>query len=315
MRDGDNRGTRTQLDWRQSFDLTDHTQLQLVTEMAQERFQSQRLGTMTNQGRSTHGGMGMAVMMAVTDAFDVTMAGRLDKYQAFRNAVTYRLASTYRVGQGRLKGSIGTGFKAPTLQQRFYKSPTFNGNATLQPEKSLGWDLGVEHTMFKEHLILGITVFQNHMHDIITGEGTTFVNRKKARTQGGEGVLTLQVTQDWKVDVSHTYIQAWDVETGLKLLRRPLHKSTLRLTGQVTVQWQVSGSVLYVGERDDLSATSFQRVRMPGYTLVGAETAYRLSDQWQIFGRGENLFNRRFEDPDGYHQPGFGIYAGVRAQW
>lgn len=132
-----------------------------------------------------------------------------------------------------------------------------------------------------------------------------------------EGIARLQITNDWQAELTHTYTQAWDVQTKLALIRRPRNKTTLALIGQITPEWQVSGNVLYVGKQDDFDSQAFsvKRIKLPSYAVVGAETSYKLNDQWEIYGRGENLLNRRYEVPDGYQQPGFGVYAGVRVQW
>jgi vitamin B12 transporter len=204
------------------------------------------------------------------------------------------------------------------LPQRFYQSPYQQGNPNLKPERSLGWDLGAERSFFQNRFTLGVTLFQNRIWNLISWEGNTNINRAKARTQGLEGIAKLQITKEWAAELAHTYTQAWDGQTRLALVRRPLNKTTLRVVGQITPEWQVSGNILYVGARYDNDSQNFLtpvRIKKSSYTTMGAETSYQLNDQWQIYGRGENLLNRRYEDPDGFQQPGFGVYAGVRAQW
>ena len=121
--------------------------------------------------------------------------------------------------------------------------------------------------------------------------------------------------QDWRLEVSHTYMQALDEQTKLKLERRPRNKTTLQIIGQVTPEWQVSGNILYVGTQVDFDSQNYpKKVTMPSYTIFGAETSYQLNDQWQIYGRGENILNYRYENPDGYQQPGLGVYMGIRAK-
>jgi vitamin B12 transporter len=115
--------------------------------------------------------------------------------------------------------------------------------------------------------------------------------------------------------VAHTYTRAWDTQTGLKLVRRPRNKTTLQVIGQVTPEWQISGNILYVGRQVDLDDQNWpRRINMPSYSILGAETSYQLNDQWQIYGRGENVLNHRYENPNGYQQPGLGVYMGIRAK-
>ena len=49
------------------------------------------------------------------------------------------MAPAWVIGDTKLKASVGTGFKAPALQQLY---GTFGGNANLKPETSFGYDVG-----------------------------------------------------------------------------------------------------------------------------------------------------------------------------
>ena len=85
---------------------------------------------------------------------------RYDDNDAFGNRTTYRIAPALLVPftETKLKGSIGTGFKAPTLSQLFADfRPVFNfvGNPNLLPEESIGYDFGFEQPLFYDR-------FRNH---------------------------------------------------------------------------------------------------------------------------------------------------------
>jgi vitamin B12 transporter len=315
VKDGENNGSQAQVDWRQTLNINERIQAQIATELVQERFYTHRLKSAANQAHSNHGGLGGALSFVVVEPLTLSTAVRIDKFQNLPAVSTYRVGGEYRLFEFTFKGGIGTGFKAPTLPQRYYKDPIFVGNPNLKPEKSLGWDLGVARSFYDNCLKLGITVFQNRIRDLIIFGGRTNVNLDRAQTQGLEALVNLQLTQDWGVEFTHTYTQAWDVRTQLNLVRRPLNKTTFRITGQLTPQWQVSGNIFYISPQVDVDSMNYpKRIYMPSYTLFGAETSYQLNDQWQVYGRGENLFNRRYENPDGYQQPGFGVYVGIRAQ-
>jgi vitamin B12 transporter len=136
----------------------------------------------------------------------------------------------------------------------------------------------------------------------------------KARAQGLEGILRLHPTSAWTLELAQSYTQAWDEKTGIGLIGNPRNKTTFSVIGQVTPEWQLSGNVLYISPRDTFDAVSYKRVNTPSYTIIGAETSYQLNDQWQVYGRGENLLNRQYENPQSLQQPGLGIYIGLRAR-
>src|SRR6185503_15421201 len=64
---------------------------------------------------------------------------RYDDNSRFGGKLTWHLAPSWTIaGTGmRLKASIGTGFKAPALQQLY---GAFGGNPALKPETSTGYD-------------------------------------------------------------------------------------------------------------------------------------------------------------------------------
>ena len=42
--------------------------------------------------------------------------------------------------------------------------------------------------------------------------------------------------------------------------------------------------------------------------------SFDLSPQWAVFGRIDNLFDRQYENPVGFLQPGIGVFAGIRTR-
>jgi vitamin B12 transporter len=50
-----------------------------------------------------------------------------------------------------------------------------------------------------------------------------------------------------------------------------------------------------------------------GYATTNLAASYELSRHLTLFGRINNLFDRRYEEPLGFDRPGFGVFAGVKA--
>jgi len=75
----------------------------------------------------------------------VASAGaRLDDHKEFGDHGTYRgtLAYLLKETDTRFRGTVGTGFKAPSLFQLFSSF----GDPNLKPEESLGWDAGIDQS-------------------------------------------------------------------------------------------------------------------------------------------------------------------------
>jgi vitamin B12 transporter len=310
-------GSQLQVDYRQAYDVTDRLQGQMAMDCGQEKLYWRKVPSTNATFKTLHGGLSATLSYKPYEALMITGSSRVDKYQGVPLTATYRLGGRYVFEKMTIKGGLGTAFKAPTLQQKFYKTPSLSGNPTLKPERSFGGDLGVERPFFQGRLTVGVTLFQNRIRDLITGslDRTTLVNMNKSRTQGVEGLLRFRLTPDWALELSHTYTQAWDEKTGAGLLGVPRNKTVFCMKGQVTPEWYMSATILYISPRMTNDAVTFRSARTPSYTIIGAETAYQLADGWQIYGRGENLLNRRYENPRSAQQPGIGLYGGVRAQW
>ena len=57
---------------------------------------------------------------------------------------------------------------------------------------------------------------------------------------------------------------------------------------------------------------SIPRLTAPGYTTVDVAANYDINSKLALLARVSNLFNRRFENPIGFQQPGVGAYAGIK---
>src|SRR3546814_13557462 len=78
----------------------------------------------------------------------------------------------------RFHGSYGTGVTNPTFFELFGFDPdSFVGNPDLKPERSEGWDVGLEQTFFGDRLTLDLTYFETNLEDEITTiyQAQTFV--------------------------------------------------------------------------------------------------------------------------------------------
>jgi vitamin B12 transporter len=245
---------------------------------------------------------------------------RYDDNDRFGSKLTYRIAPTWvsSASGTKLKASVGSGFKAPTLSELFQSFPPFFfANPDLQPESSVGYDLGIEQGLGGGVVRIGATWFYNRIRDLITTDvtGTTYANVGRASTDGAEGFVAYQPVKPLTLRLDYTYTEATDEVLHQELLRRPKHKGNLNATWQATDALLLNASVLTVsswvdGNRD----FSIPRLDAPGYTTVNLAASFDLGRQWAVFGRIDNLFDRHYENPVGFLQPRMGVFAGIRAK-
>ena len=240
---------------------------------------------------------------------------RYDDNSRFGNKTTWRVAPVWMIEDTgtKLKASVGTGFKAPALQQLF---GTFGGNANLKPETSFGYDVGVEQKLLGDALSGGVTWFQNNIRNlIVSGPAPSFQlgNIGRARTDGVESFIAWKALDTLTFSADYTYTDAIDAGTHLALLRRPRHKASLNASWQATGDLLLDATLLYTGPQIDGNRDfSIPRLKMPDVTTLDLAASYRLTGQWSLFGRIENATDTNYQSPDGFLRPGIGVYGGIK---
>src|SRR5438309_119774 len=125
------------------------------------------------------------------DRLFVSGGFRYEDNSVFGSATTGRgsIAWVIKEWGTKLRGSAGSGFRAPTINDLFF--PNFS-NAALQPERSLSWDVGVDQRLWQNRIRLGATYFHTDFKDLIqfvpldVFPFASVTNVGKARSQGLE---------------------------------------------------------------------------------------------------------------------------------
>ncbi|TCT04373.1 TonB-dependent receptor plug domain-containing protein [Aquabacter spiritensis] len=253
---------------------------------------------------------------------------RYDSDDTFGDHTTFRLAPGLRIPETgtTLRGSIGTGFKAPSLYQLY---APYYGNADLKPEESTGYDIGFAQEVFGGRVTFGATYFHNDITNLISYDPVTYanVNISSATTQGAETFLAVAVTERLKLrlDYTYTYVVGYMppgepfgaacaplTPTSCTPLRRPNTKVSVTADWNPTDALTLSASLIYASSWWDIVRLSSETIDQPGYTVVNLAANYALGPAATLFGRIDNLFDQTYENPNGFLAPGFGAYGGIK---
>ena len=261
----------------------------------------------------------------------VTVSGiRLDDNQSFGTAWTpsFSTAYTFRETGTKIKGGYAKGFKAPTLNELFFP-PAFGcpafGNPDLKPERSWELNAGVEQGLLSERVKVGVTYFHREVKDLIEGRPIPddpfgcfrAQNVGRARFDGVEWTLAMKLLESLSLNANYTYLD-WDTADGT-LPRRPRNRGNVTLN-HVYGRWNTNFSVNIVGRRDDFRAASpFGDISKAGYAIFNLASYYTLP--WRVpavkdltlIGRINNLFNKKYEEADGFRAAPLNFLLGVRA--
>lgn len=240
---------------------------------------------------------------------------RYDNHSIFGGKTTFKVAPAAHLSDTtKLRGSVGTGFKAPSLVQLYSSF----GNRELEAETSTGWDVGIDQDLVKETLTTSFTFFRTTYDELITFSPSTFIleNVNEATTQGFEFGATYEVRDDLSLRLAYTYTDTENTTTGEGLLRRPRNKNSLTAVYAPTssvraqLQWRVYSSRF----DNDFSGASPERISLGGYGIVDLAVSYKVAESTELFGRVDNLFDQEYQDVVGFGTLGAAAYAGVRVE-
>jgi vitamin B12 transporter len=248
---------------------------------------------------------------------------RYDDNSRFGSRFTYRGAGVVRFDETgtRIKGSIGTGFKAPTLNDLYLDFPGFAsfGNPALKPEKSVGWDIGFEQDLGRI-LTAEARYFENDIRDLITftnvGPIATTINVDRARTRGIESSVQVRPMDGLTLWASYTWLaEAKNLTTDSRLLRRPEHTGTIGGNYHFLERYNVNSTVTLVSARADIDAATFGPATNRPYAKWDLALSADLNRHFRIFGRVENILDDRYEEANGYPALGRVFWGGITAKF
>lgn len=316
-------GDRVKLDWQGALRLSRAHSLVMGAEHEREQIGNPvAAGGLTlplSAGNVTNSGY-LELQSQFDQSLYSAINARYDSNDRFGSKATYRIAPAYLISLTgtKLKASVGSGFKAPTLSELFQDfAPYFYANPALKPETSTGYDIGFEQAIGGATARVGATYYYNRLRNLITtaASGITYANIGRSHTDGVESFVTYSPAKSVTLRVDYTYTQATDDVLNQEVLRQPKHKGSFNAIWKPTDAVCVDATVLSVsawidGNRD----FSIPRLPAAGYTVVNLAASFEVNEHFTVFGRVNNLFDRHYQNPVGFLQPTLGAFAGVRAQ-
>jgi vitamin B12 transporter len=268
--------------------------------------------------------------IALAARSDATLGLRRDDHSVFGAESTYRLALSHRIDRIKsagtvLRGSYGTGFKAPAISQ--LNTQSFGGNPNLKPETSTGYDLGIEQSFLGNKFALGATYFKNQFDHLIiavfdpNSGGFQNINIDRAQAAGVEASVAVRFKDHFGVRANYTRTDSeaegqpagFGLTPGSELLRRPKHKGNLEFDYQLlNGRGNLALATLLVGNRLDLDPNTFQTVRADSYTRVDLSGRYTITSALEIYGRLENLLDEDYQDVLGFGTAGRSGTIGLK---
>ena len=244
------------------------------------------------------------------EPLSIVIGGRFDSNNRYGDQATYKVSGAYafeRLGTT-LRSNYGTGFRGPTLNDLFFVP--FN-NVDLDPEKSKGFDVGIEQQLFDGLIVAEVTYFHNDFENLIVFDSVTFTpqNINDARAEGIEATLQVSPMDNLAMNATYTHTAGRDLETDLRLARRPLNKGNLNVFYAPITPLRLNLDLLLVGSSfSDTGNTQ----EVAGYGVINLAASYDVTENIQAFVKIDNLLNQEYEEVFGFGTFGRSAFGGLK---
>ena len=170
----------------------------------------------------------------------------------------------------------------------------------------------------RSDIAASLTAYRQRLRDEITDNATftSAINSEgQSRRWGIEAEVAWQAHRAVRLSANYAYLKATQptgaLNRQLEEWRRPRHSGSLAVDGSLG-KWSYGASIAYVGSHlDRQEVAPFAIVRLDDYWLAGARIAYAVRPGLELFARGSNLLDERYEDSAGYRTEGRGLFVGI----
>ncbi len=280
-----------------------------VNERVRVAFGTERDKSKAGGDKTTIDGVFVLVELRPLKGLTLSVGGRMDEHDQFGSITTARVGVAFTpIDSVTLRASWGEGFKAPTLfQTTFFCCGAMAPNADLAPEESDAFDIGVEYRFANNRGGIGLTYFDQRTENLINFSFLAggYNNIAVAESRGVELTGHYLLGDTLHLSLDYAYIDAED-GAGNPLIRVPKH------TGDLVIGWSPNdrlGAALtarYNDEEQDPSGV------VGDWWRIDLSATYTATENLELYGRIENLFDEEYQQVLGYGTPGLSASVGVR---
>ena len=250
----------------------------------------------------------------------LTLSGsvRYDAPDTFHGQATGRASAVLKLPAGfQVEGSLGQGFKTPTISEIFCDFCFPGGPSTgLKPEHAEGWDAAIGWVSPDRRYSAKLTAYRLGVRDQIEFSLAfpfRYFNLDRTRTNGLEAQVDAELMHGLSLHAEYAYTDAVDVVAGTQMLRVPRNAGSVSLDWSHG-RWQANLMVRAEGRDADIDPSTFLPTPRPGFVLANLAGSYALNDRLQLTARIENLGDTHYQEALGYGEPRRMFWFGIRAK-
>lgn len=262
----------------------------------------------------------LSLPVSPVPALTFTPSIRYDYFSDFPGYLSFQLGSVLSLSDvSSLKLSLGTAYRAPTLNELYWSDPFNVGNPNLKPETSYSAEVGfaLGETRFSLEMSVFTRLVLNQINWDTTQSPATPVNISEALLPGAELHGKLSVTDRISLNADYTFIyslllqylgQSYTLSDNLRVPYVPLHdvRVSARYNDAGTI---VMAEVQYVGQKFSDPANT-QSWALAGYVLLNAGFTMAVTQSLSLSVRLLNILNTTYYTVAGYNSSGFPVDPG-----
>ncbi len=312
--------TQDQVSWQNDFSLGKAGKLMAAYDWRNERVGSTQPFTVHSRGNN-------ALVLGYQGWFgphSLQVSARRDDIERFEPRTSSSLAYGYEIATGlRGRAALGRAYHVPTFNQLYWPADPINffqGNPNLRVERGFNRELGLNY----EHgnTQVGLSAYYNRVTDLLNfvpALSFPFLGQYEnigRATLKGASLTYSQTLGNWHLRSGFDYLSAKDDGTDKALQRRVPRTANLEISYRLAA-WETGVQVLgYSGHFNNNGNTQW----LGGYGLTNVYATYRLSGGWSIFGKANNVFDRKYValrdafNGNDYSVPGASLFVGLRYQ-
>ncbi|MCI0548724.1 MAG: TonB-dependent receptor [Candidatus Rokubacteria bacterium] len=260
--------------------------------------------------------------VVILDRLVLSGGVRYDASSAHADIVTPRASAALLIREtgSKIRGGWGQGFRAPTINDLFFPGAS---NPDLGPERSTSWEVGADQRLWGGRVRLGATYFNTIFRNLIQFDLVQFipVNVGRAKAQGVEGTVEVDVLPWLVVTGNVTYTATEDIDTGDPLRRIAPWTGSLAVTAEPRKGLNLFTQIFLTSSQFEGRDLSGDRITNPGYVRVDLGGSYRIFDRrgarpaLDFYARLQNLLNQSYAEVKGFQALGLNAIVGLKASY
>lgn len=261
------------------------------------------------------------------DGSDATLptsakADKKDENLSWNTGVVYK-----PVENGSIYAAVGTSF-TPAAED--LTASTRGNQASLDPEKTISYEVGTKWELFDSRLFTSAALFRTEKTNALSNDPfSTDANDRildgEERVQGIELSAAGKITDQFTLTAAYTYQDSEVIKAtgtnrgnleGNELARTPKNSASVWGRYDFTNKLAAGLGAQYVGERYNSSDIT-GREKAESFTIWDAMVSYRIDEQWALQLNGGNLFNKKYINQvgGGHAIPGEGRYVSLNTSF